>query len=250
LRILREVTLDDKYRLKTGIIYLSGSQALIRLAINQLWRDEAARHNTAAYITGYRGSPMHNVDKESWRATKELEAHKVFFHAAINEDLAATACWGTQQAAMYPGGKYDGVAAMWYGKGPGFDRSIDAIRHANLAGTAKLGGVLAAVGDDPAMKSTDVPAASETMFADLCMPILYPATVQEMLDFGIFGRGMSRARSCLVSLDAVAVEFHLVHPAVAGGHFLGADWAAGLDEAKLRDRSVRPSHAATPALCQ
>src|SRR5262245_4869408 len=190
--MLREVTLDDKYRLKTGIIYLTGSQALIRLAMNQLWRDEAAHHNTAAYITGYRGSPMHNVDKESWRATKELEAHKVFFHAAINEDLAATACWGTQQAAMYPGGKYDGVAAMWYGKGPGLDRSIDAIRHANLAGTARLGGVLAAVGDDPAMKSTDVPAASETMFADLCMPILYPATVQAGLDFGIFGWGMSR----------------------------------------------------------
>src|SRR5262245_12884993 len=93
---------------------------------------------------------------------------------------------------MYPGGKYDGVAAIWYGKGPGLDRSIDAIRHANLAGTARLGDVLAAVGDDPAMKSTDVPAASETMFVDLCMPILYPATVQEVLDFGILGWGMSR----------------------------------------------------------
>src|SRR5689334_7775386 len=190
--MLREVTLDDKYHLKTGFIYVTGSQALIRLAMNQIWRDQAASQNTAAYITGYRGSPMHNIDKESWRATKELEANKVFFHPAINEDLAATACWGTQQASMYPDGKYEGIAAIWYGKGPGLDRSIDAIRHANLAGTARLGGVLAAVGDDPAMKSTDVPAASETMFADLCMPVLYPATVQEVLDLGFLGWGMSR----------------------------------------------------------
>ena len=100
---LNHVTLDDKYRLKTGVIYLTGSQALIRLAMNQIWRDEVAGHNTSAYITGYRGSPMHNIDKELWRATKELEAHKVFFHSAINEDLAATACWGAQQATMYPG---------------------------------------------------------------------------------------------------------------------------------------------------
>ena len=140
--MLREVSLDDKYRLRNGIVYITGSQALIRLAMNQLWRDETAGHNTAAYITGYRGSPMHNIDKESWRATRELEAHKVFFHSAVNEDLAATACWGAQQTTMYPGSKYDGVAAIWYGKGPGLDRSIDAIRHANLAGTARLGGVL------------------------------------------------------------------------------------------------------------
>ncbi|HEX4892193.1 MAG TPA: indolepyruvate ferredoxin oxidoreductase family protein, partial [Hyphomicrobiaceae bacterium] len=189
---LRDVTLEDKYELQKGIIYLTGSQALLRLAMNQIWRDEAAGLNTAAYITGYRGSPMHNIDKESWRAKKLLTSHKVFFHAAVNEDLAATACWGTQQASTYDGAKYDGVSAIWYGKGPGLDRSIDAIRHANLAGTSRYGGVLAAVGDDPAMKSTDVPAASETMFADLCMPVLYPATVQEVLDFGILGWAMSR----------------------------------------------------------
>jgi indolepyruvate ferredoxin oxidoreductase len=189
---LYAVSLEDKFKLRTGSIYLTGSQALLRLAMNQIWRDEAAGLNTAAYITGYRGSPMHNIDKESWRAKTLLSNNRVVFHAAINEDLAATACWGTQQTATYAGATYDGVAAIWYGKGPGLDRSIDAIRHANLAGTSRHGGVLAAVGDDPAMKSTDVPAASETMFADLNMPVLYPATVQEVLDFGILGWAMSR----------------------------------------------------------
>ena len=201
---LRPVTLEDKYKLRTGSIYLTGSQALLRLAMNQVWRDEAAGLDTATYITGYRGSPMHNIDKEAWRADRVLEQRKVFFHPAINEDLAATACWGTQQVAAYEGAKYDGVAAIWYGKGPGLDRSIDAIRHANLAGTSRYGGVLAAVGDDPAMKSTDVPAASETMFVDLNMPVLYPATVQEVLDYGIFGWAISRFSGAWVGFKLTA----------------------------------------------
>jgi indolepyruvate ferredoxin oxidoreductase len=188
----RTVTLDDKYEQATGQIYLTGTQALLRLAMNQLARDRAAGLDTAGYITGYRGSPMHNVDKEFWRAKQFLEDGRIRFHPAINEDLAATACWGTQQAATNPGAKHDGVFAIWYGKGPGLDRSIDAIRHANLGGSSKHGGVLACVGDDPAMKSTDVPAASETMFADLFMPVLYPATVQEVLDYGLYGWAMSR----------------------------------------------------------
>ncbi len=223
---LRAVTLEDKYELGKGTAYLTGSQALVRLAMNQIWRDEAAGLRTASYITGYRGSPMHNIDKESWRAKALLEQRRVFFHAAVNEDLAATACWGSQQANMYDGAKYDGVAAMWYGKGPGLDRSIDAIRHANLAGTSKHGGVLAAVGDDPAMKSTDVPAASETMFADLIMPVLYPATVQEVLDFGIVGWAMSR-------FSGAWVGFKLTADTV--------DAAAGVDAEPDRVKLITPN---------
>ena len=189
---LRAVTLDDKYEQAEGPIYLTGSQALLRLAMNQLDRDSAAGLDTACYISGYRGSPMHNVDKELWRAKRWLHDGRIHFQPGVNEDLAATAVWGSQQAQSFPGAKYDGVFGIWYGKGPGLDRSIDAIRHANLGGTSKYGGVLAAVGDDPAMKSTDVPAASETMFSDLMMPMLYPATVQEILDYGVLGWEMSR----------------------------------------------------------
>jgi indolepyruvate ferredoxin oxidoreductase len=201
---LRQVSLDDKYEQERGRIYLTGTQALLRLAMNQLARDRLAGLDTAGYITGYRGSPMHNVDKEFWRASRFLEDGRIRFHPAINEDLAATACQGTQQANTFPDPKHDGVFAIWYGKGPGLDRSIDAIRHANLGGTSRHGGVLAAVGDDPAMKSTDVPAASETMFADLHMPMLYPATVQEVLDYGLYGWAMSRFSGAWVGFKLTA----------------------------------------------
>ena len=191
--VLRDVTLTDKYdRDIRESIYINGTQALFRLSLNQVWRDELAGRNTAAYVSGYRGSPMHNVDKEFWRASKHLNSNDVFFHPAINEDLAATALWGTQQVPSMGDAKYDGVASIWFGKGPGLDRSVDAIRHANLHGTSQFGGVLAAVGDDAPMMSTDVPAASETLFSDMFMPVLYPTTIQEVLDFGIIGWGMSR----------------------------------------------------------
>ena len=189
---LRQVSLDDKYTSNDGPIYLTGSQALLRLAMHQLRRDELARLDTACFISGYRGSPMHNVDRELWRAGRFVEGERIHFQPGVNEDLAATSCWGSQQSATFPEAKYDGVFAMWYGKGPGLDRSIDAIRHGHLAGASTHGGVLVAVGDDPAMKSTDVPAASETMFADLIMPMLYPATVQEIIDYGLLGWEMSR----------------------------------------------------------
>lgn len=189
---LAEVTLEDKYRQESGSIYLTGSQALLRLAMNQLRRDESAGLDTACFVSGYRGSPMHNVDKELWRAKRYLADGRIHFQPGVNEDLAATSCWGSQQASTYSEGIHDGVFSMWYGKGPGLDRSIDAIRHANLSGTSQHGGVLAVVGDDPAMKSTDVPAASETMFSDLSMPMLYPATVQEVIDYGLYGWELSR----------------------------------------------------------
>lgn len=190
---LREVALNDKYdRAIEESIYINGTQALFRLSLNQVWRDRQHGLNTAAYVSGYRGSPMHNVDKEYWRASKHLNKNDVFFHPAVNEDMAATALWGTQQVPAMGDAKYDGVASIWFGKGPGLDRSVDAIRHANLHGTSKYGGVLVAVGDDAPMMSTDVPAASETLFSDMFMPVLYPTTIQEVLDFGIIGWGMSR----------------------------------------------------------
>jgi indolepyruvate ferredoxin oxidoreductase len=228
---LREVSLDDKYELDEGLLYLTGTQALLRLALNQLRRDEMAGLTTASYITGYRGSPMHNVDKEVWRAKRVLAGERIHFQPGVNEDLAATACWGTQQTSAYPGAKYDGVFSIWYGKGPGLDRSIDAIRHANLAGTSPHGGVLACVGDDPAMKSTDVPAASETMFADLLMPMLYPATVQEVLDFGVIGWEMSR-------FSGAWTGFKLIADTV--------DTAAAVDGDPKRVRIVRPNFAFPP----
>jgi len=223
---LRAVSLDDKYEAAEGDIYVTGTQALLRLAMNQIKRDEAAGLTTAAYVTGYRGSPMHNVDKEMWRAKRYLADSRVFFQAAVNEDLAATACWGTQQANMFPDARYDGVSSMWYGKGPGLDRSIDAIRHGHLGGTSPHGGVLVGVGDDPAMKSTDVPAASETMFADLIMPVLYPATIQEVLDYGVIGWEMSR-------FSGGWVGFKLTADTV--------DAAAVADCNPMRVRIVRPN---------
>ena len=189
---LTAVSLDDKYQSEQGRVYLTGSQALVRAAMLQYLRDNAAGYNTASFISGYRGSPMHNIDKELWRANRFLADRAIHFVPGVNEDLAATACLGTQQSAMFGDSTHDGVFAMWYGKGPGLDRSIDAIRHANMIGTAARGGVLAVVGDDHAMKSTDVPAASETMFADLQMPMLYPGSVQEIVDFSLYGWAMSR----------------------------------------------------------
>ncbi|MDP6707761.1 MAG: indolepyruvate ferredoxin oxidoreductase family protein [Alphaproteobacteria bacterium] len=228
---LRDVTLDDKYTQEAGPIYLTGSQALVRLALNQLRRDEVAGLETACFISGYRGSPMHNVDKELWRAGRLVAGQRIHFQPGVNEDLAATSCWGSQQANMYPGARHDGVFAIWYGKGPGLDRSIDAIRHANLGGTSAHGGVLAVVGDDPAMKSTDVPAASETMFADLLMPMLYPATVQEILDYGHLGWEMSRFSGAWTGFKLTAET---------------VDAAAVVDGGPERLRIVRPNFELPP----
>jgi indolepyruvate ferredoxin oxidoreductase len=186
------VTLDDKYQCTEGRIHISGSQALVRAAMMQRLRDRAAGLRTACFISGYRGSPMHNLDKELWAANRFLPGADIHFLPAINEDLAATAIWGTQQVGIFGDARHDGVFAMWYGKGPGLDRSIDAIRHAHLAGSARHGGVLAVVGDDHPLSSTDSPAAHETLFADLLMPVLYPASVQEIIDFALLGWALSR----------------------------------------------------------
>ena len=200
---LREVTLDDKYTLDQTEAYLTGIEALVRLPILQHQRDQQAGLNTAGFISGYRGSPLGTLDQSLWNAQKYLEKHNITFIPGINEDLAATAVRGSQEVGLQPGAKFDGVFGMWYGKGPGFDRSLDAFRHANAAGTAKYGGVLAVVGDDHGCKSSTYPYQSEHLFTSLSMPVLAPASVQEVLDLGIYGWELSRYCGCWVGLKAI-----------------------------------------------
>ena len=200
---LKNVSLDDKYACMEGRVHITGSQAFVRLAVLQARRDSAAGLNTACYISGYRGSPMHNIDKELWRAGDALEDGRIHFWPAVNEDLAATAIWGTQQIGEFGDATVDGVFAMWYGKGPGLDRSMDAIRHGHLAGSAKHGGVLIVVGDDHALTSTDAPAAHEYAFVELMMPLLYPSSVQDIIEYGLYGYAMSRYSGAWVGLKAI-----------------------------------------------
>ena len=201
--MLQDVSLDDKYTKESGRLFMTGIQALVRLPILQSQRDRAAGLNTAAYITGYRGSPLGGLDQQYWQAGRHLKPHNIHFQPAINEDLAATALWGTQQAELDGQGRYDGVFGIWYGKGPGVDRSGDAFRHANLAGTSKYGGVIAAMGDDHACESSTTAHQSEYALVDAMMPILNPSSVQDILDFGLSGWALSRYSGCWVGLKCV-----------------------------------------------
>jgi indolepyruvate ferredoxin oxidoreductase len=194
----------DTAALSPSSLYLSGIQALAYLPILQRLRDAAAGLNTAGFISGYRGSPLGGLDQALWKTRKRLEEHHVKFQPGINEDLAATAVWGTQQVGLFPDSRYDGVFGMWYAKGPGVDRSMDVLKHANAAGTSPHGGVLAIAGDDHGAKSSSIPHQSEHMFASAMMPVLNPSTVQEYLDFGIHGWAMSRYSGCWVALKATA----------------------------------------------
>jgi indolepyruvate ferredoxin oxidoreductase len=198
-----DITLDDKYTLKQGRAFMTGTQALIRLPMMQRERDVAAGLNTAGYITGYRGSPLGSVDITAERAHKHLVAHQIVFQPGVNEDLAATAVWGTQQTNLFPGAKYDGVFAMWYGKGPGVDRCGDVFKHANMAGTDKHGGVLVLAGDDHAAKSSTTAHQSEHILKACGIPVLYPASVQEYLDYGLHAWAMSRYAGLWVSMKCV-----------------------------------------------
>ncbi|MCC7016079.1 MAG: indolepyruvate ferredoxin oxidoreductase family protein, partial [Rhodospirillales bacterium] len=198
------VALDDKYRLIEGRAFMTGTQALVRLCLDQRRRDAEAGLATAGYVTGYRGSPLGGVDREFWRAEDLLADIGVRFHPAVNEDLAATAIWGAQQLPLFKDARRDGVFAVWYGKGPGVDRSGDVFRHANLAGTSRLGGVLALAGDDPGCKSSTVPSQSDFALIDAGMPLLHPSDVQELLDFGLLGFALSRFSGCWVGLKAVS----------------------------------------------
>ena len=201
---LANVTLDDKFVLQSGRILLTGTQALVRLTLMQRQRDLAAGHNTAGYVTGYRGSPLGGFDREMWRAAAHLEQHHVKFQPAVNEELAATAVWGSQQVNLSPGGRYDGVFAMWYGKGPGVDRSGDAFRHGNLAGSAARGGVLLAIGDDPECRSSTIQSYSEHPMMDAQIPLFFPANVQEVLDYGLYGWALSRYAGCWAGMKTLA----------------------------------------------
>ncbi|MEM6467466.1 MAG: indolepyruvate ferredoxin oxidoreductase family protein, partial [Pseudomonadota bacterium] len=200
---LRDVSLTDRYDLSKRQVLLNGTQALVRLPMMQRARDLAAGHATAGYVTGYRGSPLGAVDTQMARAKAELVAHDITFNPGLNEDLAATAVWGTQQAHLRGEGTHEGVFAMWYAKGPGVDRSGDVFRHANFAGTAPLGGVIAAMGDDHTCESSTTLHQSEFAFVDAMMPILSPAGVQELIDFGIAGWALSRYSGCWVGIKCV-----------------------------------------------
>ena len=200
---LRDVKLDDKYDLGHSHVFVTGFQALVRLCLMQKELDRRRGLNTAGYVTGYRGSPLGGLDGQFQRAAPFLTKSDVRFQGGINEDLAATAVWGTQQAELRGEGKYDGVFAMWYGKGPGVDRTGDVFRHANLAGTAKNGGVLALMGDDHTAKSSTTAHQSEYHFIDVMIPILNPAGVQEVLDYGLYGWAMSRFTGAWVALKTM-----------------------------------------------
>ncbi|NJM34582.1 MAG: indolepyruvate ferredoxin oxidoreductase family protein, partial [Rhodomicrobium sp.] len=200
---LAKVSLDDKYDLGQERIYVSGSQAVVRLALMQHAIDKANGLNTAGYVTGYRGSPVGGIDQTFQRAGRFLKQHSVVFQPGLNEDLAATALWGSQQAELRGEGKFDGVFGIWYGKGPGVDRSGDVFRHANHAGTSRHGGVLALMGDDHTCESSTSAHQSEFAFVDAMIPVLNPSNVQELLDYGIYGFALSRFSGVWVGLKCV-----------------------------------------------
>src|ERR1043165_3772058 len=198
------VSLEDKYKLAPGRVYLTGTQALVRLAMLQRDRDLAAGLNTAGFISGYRGSPLGGLDQALWKGRDHLKTHHIPFTPGVNEELAASAVWGSQQVGLFEGAKYDGVFAMWYGKGPGVDRSGDVFKHANAAGTAKHGGVLLLAGDDHACKSSTLPHQSEHAFDAAMIPVLYPTGVQEIIEMGLHGFAMSRYSGCYVAFKLIS----------------------------------------------
>ena len=196
-------TLSDRYTATDGWVYMTGVQALVRLPLQQRLRDAALGWNTGGYVSGYRGSPLGRYDTELWAAQEALTAAGVVFRAGLNEDLAATAIWGAQHVGNFPGAKVDGVFGIWYGKGPGVDRSGDVLRHGNLAGASSRGGVLCLAGDDHGAKSSTVANFSDPIFIAVGMPVLYPSSTQELLDFGLHGIAMSRHSGCWVGMKVV-----------------------------------------------
>src|SRR5690554_4394006 len=200
---LESVSLDDKYTLEKGRAYMNGSQALVRLPMLQKARDKQAGLNTAGFISGYRGSPLGALDLALWQAKNHLADSDIVFQPGLNEDLAATSIWGSQQVTLYPDATRDGVFGMWYGKGPGVDRSMDVFKHANSAGTSRHGGVLVLAGDDHGAKSSTVAYQSEHALIAAGMPVLYPSNVQEYLDYGLHGWAMSRYSGLWVAMKCV-----------------------------------------------
>ncbi|MEC7258795.1 MAG: indolepyruvate ferredoxin oxidoreductase family protein [Pseudomonadota bacterium] len=199
----QKISLNDRFDLTKSPVLLNGTQALVRLMLMQKERDRSAGLNTAGLVTGYRGSPLGAVDMQMTRAAKPLAEHDVTFQWGLNEDLAATALWGSQQAGLRGDGKFDGVFGLWYGKGPGVDRSGDVVRHANMAGSAANGGVIMAMGDDHTGESSTVLHQSEWALMDAYMPIVSPAGVQEILDYGAYGFALSRFCGLWVGLKTM-----------------------------------------------
>ncbi len=202
--VFGDYTLEDRYRLDKGRVYLTGIQALVRLPMMQKQRDAAAGLNTGGFISGYRGSPLGMYDNALWGAKRYLKEHNIHFQPGLNEDLAATSVWGTQQVNLFPGATVDGVFSIWYGKGPGVDRSMDVLKHGNAAGTSPHGGVIALAGDDHGCQSSTLPHQSEQVFSAAMIPVVNPATVQEYLDFGILGFALSRYSGCWIGFKAIS----------------------------------------------
>src|SRR5689334_8592963 len=212
-----EFTLEAKYTQGRGRVYLSGIQALVRLPLDHHRADLRRGLNTATFISGYRGSPLGGFDQTLERLSVLLKAHDVVFSSGLNEDLGATAVFGSQMAGLFPRPRYDGVVGMWYGKAPGVDRTGDLFKHANYAGVGKNGGVLALAGDDPLSKSSTLPSHSEVALYDAFMPTLYPGNVQEILDLGRYGLEMSRYSGLWVGFKIVTnvadeIGTAIVHP--------------------------------------
>ena len=198
------ISLDQKYTQGSGHVFLTGIQALVRLPMAQIRRDRAAGLNTAGFVSGYRGSPLGGYDQQLVAAHKHLEQYDIKFQPGVNEDLAATAIWGSQQLNLSKGARHDGVVGIWYGKGPGVDRCGDVFKHGNAAGTSPHGGVLLLAGDDHACKSSTLPHQSEYAFMDAEIPVLNPSGVQEILDYGLIGWAMSRFSGCWIAMKTIA----------------------------------------------
>ncbi|WP_235971868.1 indolepyruvate ferredoxin oxidoreductase family protein [Azohydromonas caseinilytica] len=201
---LADLTLEDKYTLPKGRVYMTGTQALVRLLLAQKERDAAAGLNTGGFVSGYRGSPLGAVDQELWKAKKHLQEHDIRFVPGLNEELAVTAVWGTQMVNLDPNATVDGVFALWYGKGPGVDRSGDVLKHGNIAGCSRHGGVLLVAGDDHACKSSSLPHQSEHAFIAAMIPVLNPSGVREFIEFGLHGWAMSRYSGCWVGFKSIS----------------------------------------------
>src|SRR5471032_2984974 len=197
------ISLDQKYTQGSGHVFLTGIQALVRLPMAQIRRDRAAGLNTAGFVTGYRGSPLGGYDQQLFAARKHLEQYNIKFQPGMNEDLAATAIWGSQQLNLSPGARHDGVVGIWYGKGPGVDRCGDVFKHGNAAGSSKFGGVVLLAGDDHAAKSSSTAHQSDHILTACGIPVLYPASVQEYIDYGLHAWAMSRYTGLWVAMKCV-----------------------------------------------
>ncbi|MGX9354388.1 indolepyruvate ferredoxin oxidoreductase family protein [Roseobacteraceae bacterium S113] len=240
----QKISLNDRFDLSKSPVLLNGTQALVRLMLAQKARDAAAGHATAGYVTGYRGSPLGAVDMQMRKAERFLRDADVTFEEGLNEDLAATALWGAQQAELRGEGRYDGVFGLWYGKGPGVDRSGDVMRHANMAGTSPLGGVIMAMGDDHTGESSTVLHQSEWAMVDAYMPVVSPAGVQEIMDYGLYAFALSRFSGLWVGLKTMKDTVEAT--AVVDGDPLRLDFVAPdftMPDGGLNIRLVDTPHA-------